>query len=183
MYITIDDNDRFALDLEKVSPKVKDSFMKFMNDLREYESNKTGTLYKPCCGNTYYTIDYDNDDVFEEIWMDSDFDLNNYKFNNVFNTEDEARFELERNKIIQRLCYYAMNYNKPLDWGNIEECKYFIYYDYKCKCIDLGYNTFLETCNTIYFSSRKTALNAIKEIGADNIKKYVFRISEDKDKK
>lgn len=183
MYITIDDNDKFALDLEKVSPKVKNSFMKFMSDLREYESNKTGTLYKPYYGDTYYYINYALNSINKGIWINRNIDLNNYSFNNVFKTKEEAEFELERNRIIQKLRYYAMKYNKPLDWGNTEECKYFIYYDYKYKCIDLGYNTFIETCNTIYFSSREIALNAIKEIGADNIKKYVFRISEDKDKK
>lgn len=179
MYITIDDNDKFAVDLEKVSPKVKDSFMRFLSDLRKYESNKSCTLYKPCCGDTYYTIVYDNDDVFEATWIDSNMDLNNYKFNKVFKTEDEAKFELERNRIIQKLRYYAMKYNKLLDWENFKECKYFICYEHVNKRIDLRYSNFNEGCNTIYFSSKEIALNAIKEVGEENIKKYIFRINED----
>lgn len=177
MYITIDDNDKFALDLEKVSPKVKESFMNFMNNLREYESNKTGTLYKPYYWDSYYTIDYGNNNIYEEVWTNDDYDLNCYSFNNVFKTKEEAEFELERNRIINKLRQYERKYNELINWNDPLNAKYYISYNHNENCIDVENRLFIEDAVAMYFPSKEICIKIIKEIGEENIKKYIFRIN------
>lgn len=65
------------------------------------------------------------------------------------------------------------------DWENHEEKKYFIVYDFKYNRIDIDdymTDTLIGSSKTPYFKSVEDAEQFIKEVGEDNIKKFMFDI-------
>lgn len=94
-----------------------------------------------------------------------------YDFGNYFRTEEEARFEVERLKVIAELREYATSAN-DFDWKDSYNKKYMIVLesdevkaDYFCSC----------QTSDLYFKSKEQAEDAIRAIGRERLVKYYFR--------
>lgn len=123
-------------------------------------------------GDTYYTVDIDGS-VIKERWRDEDYEKSYRNSGNVFLTEEEANFDVERRnieaKMIKlggrrkfkkgeyewRLCYSPYNDSLLVDRS--------MYYNYG---------------QIIYFSSEKEARAVIEIIGRDRLKKYFIGVEE-----
>ena len=95
--------------------------------------------------------------------------------NNYFKTEEEAEFKLEQIKVYNELKNFADENNEEIDWKS-DTLKHHIFYDYDENKPDIYGSISYEFIGQIYFSSRKLAEQAIKKVGADRIKKYLFGV-------
>ena len=112
-------------------------------------------------------------------WDDNLLDSERYyKLRNVFKTEEEAKFELERVKIMAELQNYADEHN-----GEIAHPSYafWIGLNEDDKEIVVEDDSFFPPVGTVLFSNANTAYDAIKAIGEDRILKYMFRINPNKE--
>lgn len=164
------------MDRQEIQSKIKE-LENELSELRE-ELNKTGTkVFKPKFGDTYYYICVYGE-VREEVWTDTEFDKAVYALGNCFETREEAKFEVEKLKVIAELKRFAMEHNEPMDWRDENQKKYFICYDCgKNKMMYIDYWNTLKNDN-IYFSSAEIAEQAIKTIGEERIKKYYLGVED-----
>lgn len=136
-------------------------------------------VWKPKKGEVYWTIGGCGV-LYQLIWADDRNDEDSYAFGNCFRTKEKAEFALERLKIRAELQRYADEHNEgEIDWGNYKP-KYYIYYDYDngSKGVGIDYVTTWRLPFQVYFTSSIIAQNAIKAVGEDRIKKYLFGVEE-----
>lgn len=147
---------------------------KELKELLEIKKNKN--KWKPNTNELYYTINYNNMEIGLYKWFDSLEEKALYTYNNCFKTKEEAEFRLEQIKIYNELKNFADENNDEMDWHNETQEKYYIIFigaenklwvDYKYTNIFIG---------QIYFSRQELAEQAIKEVGEERIKKYLFGI-------
>lgn len=136
------------------------------------EQNKQDGRWKPNINDDYYYI---NDKAAAQfnINMGTHGDKELFSIGNYFKTEEEAEFELERLKIIEELKEFAFEPN----WKDVNQDKYIIEYNHFVKEIDYGMSYCLQSDN-IYFETKEDVENAIKKVGEDRIKKYLFGVTE-----
>lgn len=123
-------------------------------------------------GDTYYSI-YGNGNVSsEKKWFDDDYENNYREIGNVFLTREEAEFEVERRRIETKMLRLGgrRKFNRGKD-------NYFIMYT---RIEAFGYVNYqsMHEQGVIYFDSELDAINAVKTIGEDRIKKYIFGVEE-----
>ena len=129
--------------------------------------NDGGIVYQ----NDHYFNNNDNDDIqYNEF---------HYRFGNYFKTKEEAEFARKKRLIYQQLKDYALGHNtEEIDWNNLSQFKWHIKYDNNCEIIRYCWTRVLNCMNQIYFTSEEIARAAVKEVGEDNIKKYLFGVNE-----
>ena len=107
------------------------------------------------------------------------YDEARYFINNMFKTEEEAKFRLEQIKVYNELKNFADENNDEIDWKNPRQEKYYLYLSYADMKLSFGCWHSTNILGTIYFSSKKIAEQAIEKVGKDRIKKYLFNIKEE----
>ena len=95
-----------------------------------------------------------------------------YDTHNYFKTEEEAEKYAEVLEIKRQLMKFADEHNKEIDWKDSQTLKWHLYCGEPTETIMIGY-TAHKKAETIYFSSRKLAEQAIDTIGRENIIKYL----------
>lgn len=118
-------------------------------------------------GEEFFSISGDGI-VFSSIWENHPIDECRLSIGNTFKTREETEFAIEKLKVIHELESLGKHFESGKD-------NYFIYLD------DDGLKvTSMFSCQTIYsdcyFDSRKETQQAIKEVGEDRIKKYLFGV-------
>lgn len=120
----------------------------------------------------YYYIT-DDGDILYGIYDGTLPDKDRLQFGNIFKTEEEAEFKLEKLKVFQELEQLADD-DQPWD----SNCRhYYLEYNYDTNDVELNYCYSLKH-TVIYFKSEESAQAAIDEIGKDSLKKYYFYIPE-----
>ena len=131
-------------------------------------------VFIPKDGEEYWSISSDGD-IFQVYSNDTAIDKDRLAIGSVFRTPEEAKFEIERLKVIHELKMYA----EPRDtnWDGENEF-YYITYSLDSKDIYIDYNSWYSH-NDIYFSSEDKAWEAINSVGKDRVKKYYLCVEED----
>lgn len=112
-------------------------------------------------------------------WDDNLLDSERYyKLRNVFKTEEEAKFELERVKIMAELQNYADEHT-----GEIAHLldAFWIAFDEDDMSITVETESCLPPVGAVLFSDADTAYDAIEAIGEDRILKYMFGVNPNKE--
>ena len=108
------------------------------------------------------------------------FNTSSLNFGNCFQTEEQAKFMVEKLKVIHELEKFAFENNeKEIDWNDVNQTKYYLGMFQSDKIIAV-FSTY-KWCYTpfnIYFTSEEIAEKAIETIGEERIKKYYFGVSE-----
>lgn len=137
-------------------------------DLLEPYIEKPKSVWNLKEGDTYYSI-YGNGNVSSKIvFYNDEIDLNKRELGNCFLTKEEAENEVERRKIEAEMLRLGgrRKFNRGKD-------NYFIMYT-RIEGLDyVNYHSMHEQ-GVIYFDSELDAINAVKTIGKDKIKKYIF---------
>lgn len=129
-----------------------------------------GESYYYMCGDGRIDSTKEGDAIFI-------FDERAYELGNYFKTKEEAEFELNRRLVYQELKDYALEHNEgEIDWKNSDQEKWVISYDNQVKYLVYLDRYALSDIGQIYFSSPKIAQEAVKTIGEDRIKKYLFGV-------
>lgn len=147
------------------------------NDWEIIQEEEEKKWWKPEKRTQYYVIHGDGD-VERICYTNNPSDNRAIFMGNCFKTEEEAKFMVEKLKVIHELQKFAYESNEEeIDWNNEKQSKFFLYFDYYLKrvrinsCLNWLYIPF-----NIYFNSEKTAKRAIEAVGEDRIKKYFFNI-------
>ena len=123
-------------------------------------------------GCEYWYIDGDGD-----IQSDNDkkWGCDEYRFNigNYFKTEDEAYKVLDKILIYNKLRDLALRLNEgePVDWKDVQQCKYYIFYSDICEKIDISFAQTTKRLYDIYCLDPNFLSVALDEIGEEDLMK------------
>ena len=166
--------ENFIVNLDNFTQEEKENFLKLVEKGNRYCSKR----WRGKKNDTYYSITGNGYSV-DTVECETAYDDTHYQFGNYFKTLDEAKFAREKQYVYQKLKDYALEHNtKEIDWDNYSLSKFCIAYDYHDNDLFIDDMQTVKYPNTVYFTSEKIAENAIKEIGEDNIKKYLFGVNE-----
>lgn len=143
-------------------------------DWKIYEEKPT-RIWKPNAGDKYYYIS----NTGSILYYMYDEDVTNkaiISIGNCFETKEEAQHMLQKIRIINQLQELSnIKFN--------DDCKkehFVISYNNESKKIicDVHHLFIRELPFNIFFATKEDCLNAIKEIGEENLKKYYFDIED-----
>ena len=153
------------------------------NDWEVIEPKKEKTWWKPKVGESYWSIRPWSGAV-RTCYYDHKIDGFAVSMGLCFQTEEQAKFMVEKLRVIHELEKFAYENNeKEIDWNDINQAKYHLVGVFGDK-----ENNYIKICSTfmlkelpfnIYFISEEIARKAIETIGEDRIKKYYFGVNED----
>lgn len=136
-------------------------------EVKEVLKIQKNEVYEPEVHEKHWYINFDGK-ILSDMWFGMDKDKGKLALGNVFSTKEEAEFELERRKVIVELNRFTCKYNEFLDVWRLS-------YDIRRKKL-----TFLRSDSIkdfgFYFESGEEGKKAIKEVGKDRIKKYLFEV-------
>ena len=105
------------------------------------------------------------------FWKSEQFDLNRYRIGNMFKTEKQAEFAVEKIKVEAEL----QKFGRPFECGAFNCC---ISLDTDDVYLYLDSSRYFHSQGTIYFESTEKAQQAIDAVGEERIKKYIFGVEE-----
>lgn len=161
------------VNLYNLTQEEKDTIMKLV------EKSNRKKVWKPEGGDNYWFIT-SNGTLFQTMCIEGENDTEQISIGNFFRTKEEAKFMIEKLKVLQELREYAAEHNEgEIDWSNPKQGKCIITFNHKHKEIN-AHNIMHQTkdIGQVYFTSEKIAKEAIKEVGEDRIKKYLFGVDE-----
>ena len=144
-------------------------------DWKIYKEKEKNKIWKPQCGEKYYTISTRGTINFDIFVDENKTDAVRLLLGNVFETEEDAKKMLDKLKIINRL--RELSNIKFVD--DCSKLRYSISYDVDTKKVRPSMNRYSRLLPfDLYFETAKDCQNAIDEIGEENLKKYYFDIAE-----
>ena len=147
--------------------------------IKDYLGIKEPKVWKPEIGDTYYYLDVVCNVCVGHVYPDFGRDVDGMRLliGNIFRTKEEAEFAAEQLKVYAELKRYAAEHNDgEIDWCNNNSEKYFIRYNNKYNRINIDMNYYLQNPLQVYFTSEQITKDAIKAVGEDRIKKYLFGV-------
>lgn len=160
--------EEFKVKLENLTDKEKKTFLHLVEKSKKSRKRHMNEIYYSICP---------NGNIVSSVEKNTFYDDNCWKFGNYYNTVIEAEFAKQKQLVYQELKKYALEHNtEEIDWDNNYSDKFFIGYSYKRNELLIRSMQTVKYSNTVYFTSEKIAENAIKAIGKDRIKKYLFEI-------
>lgn len=161
--------EEFKVELENLTDKEKKTFLHLVKKSKKSRRKHMNEIY--------YSIAEDGN-IVGSVENDTLYDENCWKFGNYYNTKEEAEFAKQKQLVYQELKKYALEHNtEEIDWENYLQIKYFIYCNTKSNDLGIMDVSKRKITGQVYFTSEKIAENAIKDIGEDRIKKYLFEIN------
>lgn len=154
-------------DLKKQISELQSKVAKIENESKE---EKKGKRWRARINDTYFFVD-DSGDV--DSCHESNFDEDNYSYKtrNYFKTEEEAEEYKEVMNTYYDLIDLAeeLNNGEKIDWNDNQQCKYTIYYSFKCDTLDEGIAYVCKEFGQIYCLDGDFLEKAIKKIGKDKL--------------
>ena len=154
-----------------------EQFLKLLNidtDIIEAENIKEQQKEWPKDGDEFYYISATGNIPGDYYYAGGNISNNILSIGNCFKTKEEAKFEVERLKVLAEMKKFAEPYDR--DWDG--------YNDHYMICIDMNNKDIFYSCNNtnktggIYFESKEKAMECVNAIGADRIKKYFLRVED-----
>lgn len=143
----------------------------------EQREVKTGR-WKPDDGECYFYIN-DYGEVRENHWINNAIDKMRFRIGNVFESSKEAKFQVERLKVVAELKEYSRDFrfakardfvkftNDGNNWG--------IFWNYVSDEIAYVWGI-IHQYPMLYFPSKEVAKQAIEAIGEERVKKYYLEV-------
>lgn len=128
---------------------------------------------KPEHGTRYFYLDSVGD-IVNAVWYDTGYDNVRWDLGNVFLTEKEIVFAIEKRKVEVELQRYAEEHNGP-----ILEDNYYILYDEDYEELDFDVWVGSKVQGTVVFTSKQLVFDAIEAVGKDRIIKYIFGVESE----
>lgn len=161
-------------DIEKIVEqisKMEEEISSLKNSIGELEEEAKEAKEWPQVGDTYYSISTFGGIASIEYRGDNE-DFDAFRIGNAFKTMKEAEFEVEKKKVITELSRFCESY------GSDTHSTY-LYYSRDTDTFVAYTDTAMEPDMGVYcFESEGVALRAVKEIGRDRIKKYLFGVDD-----
>ena len=160
--------EEIKLNMENLTKEERDTLLSLIEKANK-KADSGNERWKPEQGDFYYYLD-STGEVWSNLWNKRICDYARYDIANVFKTEEEAEFALEKQKVIVELGRYALKHNDPT-----KEPTWELGYNRKEKAIhSIEYiDNFV---SSIRFTSSNLVDEAIEAIGEDRLIKYYFGI-------
>ena len=139
-----------------------------IEELKNVEIEEDGVL-KPKFDDEYWFLD-DEGLIYQDICVSAQPDNKRISIGNVFRTEEEAKHEVERRKVLTEL----KKYSSKFDYGKEN---YFMFYSNKYSKIMIDCEEYRQRPD-IYFKSYEEAEEVIKKVGIERIIKYYLGVEE-----
>lgn len=149
--------------------EVKNGFMELL------EEPKPKTIYNLKEDELYWFIGSAGE-IRYAVYINDFFDEKRLEISNMFLKKKEAKFAVERLKVIAELKKYAKEFSDE-EWMNQSIGKHYIIFDYEDHVINIGYVCYTKVTD-IYFETEEKAKKAIEAVGEDRIKKYYLGVKE-----
>lgn len=164
--------EEIKVNLDNLTNEERETLLKLVE-----KGNKTNRTDR-CIGERYFYIN-DFGNIQEEVDKNDLLSYQRYTLNNYFTNYDKARNTKEKSRVMRRLKTYALKHNtESINWDNPQQLKWFIKYSIYDDQLCYGWRSYDKIMNQIYFTSEEIARAAVKEVGEDNIKKYLFGVNE-----
>ena len=124
----------------------------------------------PEYGDIYWCIDAEGI-VYVNTFEGIQADRNILEIGNVFKTAEEAEFAVEKLKVEAEL----RKFSKPFE---NRKFNHYIFFYVDDDSIEVGYKLVCHSQGAIYFESEEKARQAIKSVGEERIKKYIFGVED-----
>lgn len=132
----------------------------------EYHARKEQEF--PQDGDEYWYID-DEGDILNEKWDGLDFEEYRLEIGNIYKTEDEAEFAVEKLKVEAELRKFSRPFEPMVD-------NFYMVLDTSDGSVDIWCMFYSKAEGAIYFESKKKAIEAIESVGEERVKKYIFGV-------
>lgn len=134
--------------------------------------NQSDVNWRAGYGEYFYRIN-SNGDIVSCSENDSGYDNTLYSFGNYFRTARKAQERREKIKIYVKLKRLAekLNNGQKIDWNNLEQTKYCIYFFEKPNELKLEYTANGQDIGQIYCLDEDFLEKAKQEIGEENLLK------------
>ena len=124
----------------------------------------------PQDGDTYsYINTYGG--VESDIWEGHFAERNMVKIGNFFQTEEEAEFLAEKLKVEAEL----RKFSRPFEYGKFN---HYLFLDIDGDSFRTDFTSYCPPQGAIYFESKEKVQQAIKSVGEERIKKYIFGVED-----
>lgn len=140
---------------------------------KEPDKKQDVKVKKPEIGTRYFYLDSVGD-IVNAVWDDDEYDNARWDLGNVFLTEKEMVFAIEKRKVEVELERYAKEHN---DEKTTDNCH--VVMNTGTKEIDISSYWVLQVAGATCFSNREIANDAIEAVGKDRILKYIFGVESE----
>lgn len=148
-------------------------FYRLVGKMNGEETDKDVKVKKPEIGTRYFYLDSVGD-IVNAVWDDTEYDNARWDLGNVFLTEKEIVFAIEKRKVEVELERYAKEHNNP----TIKD-SYCIYYNEEDKKLDYDAWACGKAQGMVVFKSKQLVFDAIEAVGKDRILKYIFGVESE----
>lgn len=167
------------IDLSRLSKEERDEFKRLTEKASREDCESR--VWKPECGEHYFTIEVATCAIIEAIWVDRKIDRFRWTIGFVFKTQEEAEFALGKMMVKTELERYAREHNDPNREKWDRGSYYKIVYSENENKMRIDFDNTLNSESTTYFTSEKIVNDAVKEIGEKRIMKYLFGVDCEED--
>ena len=166
------DNNTLQINMNNLTDEERNTLLSLVKKSNEPKSK----VWKPDVEEEFYTL-FGDGSIYKLTWLNIADRVKRYEIGNCFKTEEEAKFALEKLKVITELKRFALEHNEgEIDWDTIKK-NFYIYYSCHINRIDIDFTTHMRE-SIVYFTSREIAKAAIQEIGEERLKKYYFEVND-----
>ena len=105
------------------------------------------------------------------FWKSEQLDLDRYRIGNIFKTEEQAEFAVEKLKVEAEL----WKFSRPFEYGKFNYC---LLFDIDGNSFRTDVTSYCPSQGAIYFESEEKAQEAVSAVGKERIKKYLFGVED-----
>lgn len=147
--------------------KIKQELKSLQERLDKLEQTEQDGQWEPEYGEMHYLLTSAGiADV--DKWLDTELDKDRLLVGNVFRTNEKAKFEEEKLKVIKELKQYSREFIHG-------ENNWHVCYNFNHDDIFYDYNRVIKR-TTLYFDSENIVRQAVQEVGEDRVKKYYLEV-------
>lgn len=133
-------------------------------------------VWKPKYGEKYYSIL--SGEIYDIKFENSDECNGDYEIGNYYQTYEEAKYERDCQIYLTKYKRWLEEHNKPIDWNNSEQRKWYAYYDYYRRGMGYSFTFSCKKQGSLYATSEQIIDDFKNEIGEDNYIKYILRVED-----
>ena len=167
------DNTTISLNLENLNKEER----KLLMSLVEKGNKPKSKVWKPEDEQIVYRILADGEITTFKYFAQNGYCINIYNIGNIFPTPEAAKEELKRRKILKRWKDLSIESGEEENPWDGRHNHWYISYGISTKRL-VCYSCANEYYEGSFFASKESLQAAVKEIGEDNVKKYILNIKE-----
>ena len=149
---------------------VQDEIKALKQRIAELEQQVKQEKEFPQDGDEYWYISLFGS-ILSEEWIGDPSEKRVLEVGNVYKTEQQARFALEKLKVEAEL----RKFSRPFEYGKFNYC---LLFDIDGNNFRTDVTSYCPSQGAIYFESEEKAREAIKSVGEERIKKYIFGVED-----